>query len=95
LERLESATKVVADSLSWLIATPTGLLERLKGATHQVFVAVFQSQIAIRYFLPFSSRHSPVAISCRLTSRKSPVANRCRFAIRCRYYEPLIEVPGL
>jgi hypothetical protein len=82
LERLESATKVVADSLSGLIATPTGLLERLKGATHQVFVAVFQSQIASRYFLPFSSR-------------KSPVANRCRFAIRCRYYEPLIEVPGL
>jgi hypothetical protein len=46
----------VADNLSWLIATPTGLLERLKGATHQAFVAVFQSLIANRYSLPFSRR---------------------------------------
>jgi hypothetical protein len=47
---------VVADNLSWLIATPTGLLERLKGATHQAFVAVFQSLIANGYSLPFSRR---------------------------------------
>jgi hypothetical protein len=40
------------------------LLERLKGATHQVFVAVFQSPFASRYFLPFSSRKSPVATRC-------------------------------
>jgi hypothetical protein len=89
LERLESATKVVADSLSWLIATPTGLLEWLKGATHQVFVAVFQSPFASRYFLSFDQSQVASRYFLPFSSRKSPVATRCS------YYEPLIEVPGL